>query len=650
MSDFVDEYNQLVDRAIEAEAPYRRGEPIMPDDAFDELVDGIHRMEIELLPEQLRPDSPTQRVGHAPMENALPHPVPMLSLSKVTKQEEVEKFLGTFPKGTKFLVQTKLDGISMSLEYENGRLKRAMTRGDGRMGEDATEKMQLLSTVPVHLTLAPTRAITQFTGIIRGEVVIHRDELHPRFRNARNGVAGAVSSSRVQDALDYNARLYAFDVLGQDEPVRFLRGHGFTPAPSIEVDGPLVWDAIQKLVTMRDEGQLPYEVDGVVVKVADPKVRASVEDRTNTPRWAIAFKTPAKPFYSTVLDLELNVGKSGQIGMRYRIAPADSGISTVEFATAHNFSEVARLDVRRGDKVTLRLMGDVIPGIVCVTDPTLRDGTETPFEKPTTCPRCDAPVEEFGTKQQLRCTGTDCVGTLNRRLEHWAGRKQANIDGLSTKMIEQLVEREYLENVADFYQLELDHFVEIGRSHDFAVKMLAAIDASKSVGMRRALVGFSIPNASEGTAERLCKEFESMDALLAASFGQLSGVKDVGVVVATSLHEFFQRPSTVETVGLMASLGVNLNRLPEDAPVSLADTEGMAFSGLTVVVTGVLPIPRDDFKALLVQNGAKMTGSVSKNTDVLVIGDNVGQAKITKAKQLGTKVIDYAAANAMMGF
>lgn len=267
---------------------------------------------------------------------------------------------------------------------------------------------------------------------------------------------------------------------------------------------------------------------------------------------------------------------------------------------------------------------------------------------PTTCPSCESPLETFGLSGQLRCTGTDCIGTLNRRLVHWASRKAADIDGLSTKMIEQLVDLGYLRTVADFYHLTGENFVEIGRSREFGNKMLAAIETSKGVGMRRALIGLSIPNAGEGTAERVTKEYESIELLSDASMAALASVPDVGLVVATSLNEFLSRPDVNKLVSDLRGSGVNLDRLPEDAPLEFSGAEG-GFAGLTVVVTGTLTIPRDDFKALLVQNGAKMTGSVSGKTDVLVAGQNVGAAKTNKAKQLGVKVVDEETARSMMG-
>lgn len=645
-------YTKDVAEAMMAtEAYYAGGDPIMPDNEFDALVDRIRAYEDEH-PDQISPQSPTQLVGTAPIENGIEHPVPMLSLSKVTTEEQVQKFVGNFPAGTTFLVQAKLDGVSMSLEYDRGSLQRAMTRGDGRQGEDVTEKIRLLPTVLNSLTMAPLRAITNFTGVVRGEVVIHRDELSPRFKNARNGVAGAIASSKVDDAKNEHARFYAFDVPGEDDAMQWLTGHGFTKAPSYRASADQVWTAVQKI--MEAKATLPFDMDGVVIKVEDPKVRAKLEDRTNTPRWAIAFKAAGETAQARITGLKHQVGKSGAIGLVYTIEPTDLGGTTITNLTAHNFAEIRRKDVRLGDIVTIRRMGDVIPGVDHVTDPTLRDGTETVFEKPTECPGCGGELEEFGKSQQLRCTSEDCGPQRVRRLVHWASRKAADIDGLSTKMIEQLVDRGALNTVADFYRLTVNDFVWIGRSKEFGQKMIEAIETSKGVGMRRALIGLSIPNSGEGTAERLCKEFETIygsqrdGGVSSASMVELAAVPDVGIVVATSLREFFDQEHVQSLLTELEASGVNLDRLPADAPLVLSGAEG-GLAGKVCVITGKLTVERDDFKRLLEQHGAKVTGSVSKKSDYLVIGANVGATKTNKAREVGTTVITEEVAREMMG-
>jgi len=621
------------------EAYYGSGEPLMSDDRFDALVDRIQLYEREN-PDDISPQSPTQVVGSVPLrgENVTRHAYPMLSLSKITDLDKARQRAREITGD--LLVQLKLDGVSMSLEYRDGSLLRALTRGDGASGEDVTAAMRLLPSIPTELA-------AEFTGFVRGEVVIHVDELPAGLKNARNGAAGSINHSDPAVAARRKCRFYAFDVLGDGltdtgSALEAVKEMGFTLAPTVRATANDVHRTITAMLGVR--AQIPYEADGVVVKAALYSTRDRMGQRTNSPRWAFAFKTASETAQARVTGLKHQVGKSGSIGLVYTIEPTDLAGTTISNITAHNFSEIRRLDVRKGDVVTIRRAGDVIPFCECVTDPTQRDGTEEVFEMPTQCPGCSAPLETYGTKNQLRCTGDDCTPQLVRRLVHWASRKAADIDGLSTDLIEKLVEREYLESVVDFYYLELDHFVEIGRSHDFAVKMLTEIEKSKNLGMRRALIGLSIPQASEGSAARLCKEFGRVEAVANASVGELASVPDVGLVVASSIHDFF-KSSTVD-VDLRAA-GVNLERLPEDAPLEFTGAEG-GFSGLTVVVTGALSVSRDDFKALLTQHGAKVVGSVSGKTDVLVAGQNVGAAKTSKAKQLGVKVVDEQTARAMM--
>lgn len=641
--EMVKTYTEMVKRADEASHKYYNDalSATMPDAEYDALVDSIQSFE-ERYPDLISPDSPTQRVGAAPRGDTEAHPVPMLSLAKVTTEEQVRKFVRSFPVNTDFLVQPKLDGISMSLEYTDGALVRAMTRGDGRRGEEVTGKMIVLDTVP-------TNTGDNFTGVVRGEIVIHRDELSPRFKNTRNGVAGAVASSKVHDARDEGARFYAFDMPGYEGDVTdFLLRAGFTPAHSTRYTAPDVYGAITKILDNR--ASLPFDIDGVVVKVKNPKVRALLEDRTNTPRWAIAFKRAGETVTTKLLDVHFQVGKSGALGIVAILQPADLMGTTISRATLHNPAIIRELGLMIGDTVTITRANDVIPRVLAVTDTSQRDGTEREITLPTQCPGCDEPLVETGNSGILKCTGEECFPQLVRRLVHWGSRKAADIDSVSTTWVEAFVENGLVEDIADFYEIQrsdLMGFENMGEGR--ATKFLDSIEASKNVGMRRALIGFAIPNASEGTAARLCKYFESVPALLEASYADLAAVEDVGMVVAQSLHTFFQNETNRDLILDLVDLGVNLNRLPEDAPLSLSDAEGMAFGGKTVVVTGTLTIPRDDFKALLVQNGAKMTGSVSKNTDFLVIGTNVGQAKITKAKALGTTVIDEETARGMMG-
>lgn len=623
-------YDDLVDRALAAAKAYTAGDPILSDAEFDDIVDQIVEVERSNPLLVLRADSPTQIVG-AGEAGSTRHAHPMLSLSKIT---DMEKAVSTAKgMGTSLLAQLKLDGVSMSLEYRDGTLWQALTRGDGESGEDVTETMVNLPTVPEHL-------YNNFTGFVRGEVVIHRDELPKGLKNARNGAAGSINHKDPKIAAKRNCRFYAFDVLGSDDQsaagaLLDAKAWGFVLAPTAVVQE--VSSSIAAMMAHRDH--VPYDCDGVVIKVANYAQRVKMGNRSNSPRWAFAFKTAGETAQAKVLGLVTQVGKSGTIGLVYELEPTDLGGTTISRATAHNMSEVRRHGVMIGDTVTIRRAGEVIPRVECVTDPSSRTGAETRIETPTRCPGCDSLLQEFGNSFQLRCTGDDCSGTLVRRLTHWAGRSAADIDAVGPSFIEAMVDAGLLSSVADFYRLKrLDLLRLEGVEDGRATKFLDSIEKSKHVGMRRALIGLAIPSAGEGTAERLCRHFTSVEEVAQAELPRLASLDDIGVVVASSIVEFFDRPATKATLEELRSCGVSLDRLAEDAPLEISGMEG-EFVGKKVCVTGALSVSRDAFHELLKQAGATIVKSVSGKTDILVIGKAVGKNKTDAAKKHSVRVI-----------
>ncbi len=638
-------YTALVEDARAASDAYYNDpeNSVLPDDQFDALVDDIAKIEA-MYPSIISPLSPTQVVGGA--AGSTRHDHPMLSLHKETDLDKAVEMAKDLQANV--LVQMKLDGVSMSLEYRDGELVQALTRGDGEAGEPVTETMRLLPSVPEYLD-------NNFTGFVRGEVVIHKDELPEGLANARNGAAGSINHKDPKVAAQRNCRFYAFDVLGGDydrtsTALAHLKQLGFTLAPTIMLPrdtGRVVYaNRINEVLAHRSS--LPYLTDGIVVKADEYEARDRLGTRSNSPKWAFAVKVPAPPFYSVVRDLEVAVGKSGQLGLRYVVDEVDSGLSKVTRATAHNMSEVRRLDVRRGDRVTMRLMGEVIPGIVCVTDPSQRTGEEEVFEAPTQCPSCGSAVEEFGTKMQLRCTGEECSGNLTRRISHWASKPAANIEALGPKWIEKLVDAGLVTSVTDLYRLNRLQLMRLeGMGDTLATKLLASIENSKQLGMRRAFIGLSVPGAGEGTAERLCKKFENLQHVVEAKLVDLMAA-DLGPVSATKVKEFFSRPSTLDTLMGLSTHGVDLSRRAEDAPLKLS--EDAAFSGKKVCVTGSLSCGREDFHKLLqTHGGAIIAKSVSSKTDYLVVGANVGKNKTDAAKKHGVEVITEETARKAMG-
>ncbi len=428
-------------------------------------------------------------------------------------------------------------------------------------------------------------------------------------------------------------------------PIPRLRELGFATIPTVAVTGTReAWQATQQLLAM----ETPYLTDGVVGKVRDQKLRKKLGSTSTAPRWAFAYKVAGETAQAKVLGLTVQVGKSGTIGLVYNIEPTDLAGTTISRITAHNMSEVRRLDVMIGDVVTIRRAGDVIPFCAGVSDPAQRTGEEVRIETPTRCPACESLLQEFGNSGQLRCTGDDCVGTRARRLVHWASRLAADIDAIGPSWVEKFVEEGLLQTPADFYSLtgtQLVRFDNMGESR--VNQFLTSIESSKQLGMRRALIGLSIPNASSGTAERLCRHFTSVEEVAQAELPRLASLEDIGVVVASSIVEFFDRPATKATLEELRSCGVVLDRLPEDAPLEISAASG-TLAGKTVAITGKLTVDRGFFKRSLEQSGARVVGSVSSRCSILIVGDNVGTNKINSARKHGTAVMTEEEIRKMM--
>lgn len=421
--------------------------------------------------------------------------------------------------------------------------------------------------------------------------------------------------------------------------IDFIRSMGFTPIPAFAAaNGKEAFACAVKFMENRDK--IPFDMDGAVIKAELTQEEREKIGRTSTaPKWLIAYKVSGETAQARITGLKTQVGKSGTIGLVYTVEPTDLAGTTISRLTAHNMSEVRRLGVMIGDMVTIRRMGDVIPGVVCVTDPSARTGDEARIETPTRCPACDSLLEEFGTKMQLRCTGEDCTGTLVRRLIHWAGRSAADMDAVGPSWIEQWVEAGLLASPSDFYKLSrLDIMPFSNMGDGRATKFLDSIEQAKQLGMRRCLVGMSIPQAGSGTAERLTKRFDTVEAVANASLVELMSVDDLGIVVASSIHEFFQRESTKRLISELREMGVNLDRLPEDAPLELSSMEG-ELVGKAICITGKTTVPRSELAEELKAAGAKVVSGVSSKTDILVCGTGVGAGKTNAAKKHGTKVV-----------
>ena len=625
-----------VSRSIEKQlenarhAYYNSGVPLMSDEDFDALTERARALGIDV-------DS---TVGAAPTEGAVPHKVPMLSLLKITTPEGVAKFVSEVEKGVRFLVQAKLDGVSLSLSYTDGKLVRALTRGDGTKGEDVTHIVSLLPSVPNTLP-------QPLTGEIRGEVVIHRADLDAKFKNTRNSVSGLLNARTKSpgDAARYKCRFYAFELLGTaaHESVtanEMLRNLGFeNPLQYVCVTLAEVQLQIESILAFRST--LPYDMDGVVVKVAEFAARERMGSRSTTPRWAFAFKPESETAVTRLNGVTWQVGSSGQVTPVAELEPVDLMGTTIARASLHNPAQVALLGIQIGDEVVIKRANDVIPQVVGVSVPA---ETRVKILTPSACPSCGAALVQEGNSGQVHCPNhTGCQAQVNGRLLKWAGRAAADMDAIGPVWIEKFVDAGWVTSPAGFYALTEAKLASLeGMGPKNPAKFLKSIEQSKGIGMRKAIIGFAIPNASDGTAKRLCWNFPNLEAVAAASINQLTAIEDIGPVVAASLSAFFK--ATVQELAALRAAGVNLDRLPEDAPASAT----ASLVGKVFVITGDVSNGRAAFTKELEALGAKVSSSVSAKTTALITDDpDATSGKAKQARDLGVRFLTEAQVRAM---
>ncbi|MEV6217089.1 NAD-dependent DNA ligase LigA [Nocardia sp. NPDC051833] len=641
---------ELADRIVALRDAYYQGSPLVADAEYDTIEDELRAL-ITAHPELTPDPNPLDQVGapavlHAPVRHARP----MLSLEKATKPEQVEAFFQRFP-GQPVVVMPKLDGLSLSLVFEDGRLVRAVTRGDGTTGDDVTMLVRaLVDGVPERIEL-PGRVE------VRGEAVMLRSTFaaynaaHPDkpLINPRNAAAGTLRAKDPATVAERRLQFFGFDLDTADGGAAHDLGAGLL---ALGVEGARMRvcadaSAAQAAITEIEQGRndLDYDIDGAVLRLADRDAYAAAGTRSNSPRGALAFKFAAEEKTTLLADVVWDVGKTGKIVPVAWLEPVFVGGTTVTKATLANQEVIRARDIKIGDTVLVRRAGDVIPFVAGVLDAAKRTGAEREIVPPTVCPSCGQPVTEQGNSRELFCTNVACPAQTVRRLIHWASRAAADIDAIGQVWIERLAEAGILEHPSDFYTLTQERLLEFDRIGEVsAARMIESIDASRRVGLRRALIGLAIPMASDGTAARLARAgFGSLEEVADAGEERLVAVDDIGPKVAASLtaHLTRLRPE----LDRLRAAGVDLDVREEDlAPVVAA---GAPLAGKTVVITGAISDPRSGekvarptFQRLCEQAGATAASSVSANTDLLITGAGVGDSKLAKAEKLGVEVVD----------
>lgn len=656
MSDTLSRHRQLCELLTEyGHQYYVLDNPTVPDAEYDRLMREL--LDIEKQQPSLRtPSSPSQRVGSAPLPEfrQVTHEVPMLSLDNVFNNEDLDDFVHRIEgrlksTGTlKFCCEPKLDGLAVSLLYENGILVQAATRGDGRVGENITDNVRTIRSVPLALQGKdwPLRLEVRGEAFMRKKDFVELNERASAagekvFVNPRNAAAGSLR--QLDSRITANRRLsfYAYGVgVGGDElgeshfgRLNQLKAWGLPLSPEVKLkEGAAGCQAFHDDILAR-RGELPYEIDGVVYKVDNIALQQELGFVARAPRWATAHKFPAQEEMTLLENVEFQVGRTGAVTPVAKLKPVFVGGVTVSNATLHNADEIERLGVMVGDTVIVRRAGDVIPQIVAVVE-AQRPADARAILFPTQCPVCGSAVERLEGEAVARCSGgLFCEAQRKEAIKHFAARRAMDVDGLGDKIVEQLVDKGLVKTPADLFALNAIQLAGLERmGQKSALNLVAAIDKARSTTLPRFLFALGIREVGEATALNLANHFLTLDALRAASVEQLLEVADVGDVVAKHVYYFLRQPHNVEVLEALLAAGIHW---PE---IEKKEAAEQPFAGKTFVLTGTLTtLSRNDAKAALQALGAKVAGSVSAKTDVLVAGEAAG-SKLAKAQELGITI------------
>jgi DNA ligase (NAD+) len=632
---------------------YLEAAPSISDQEYDRLYHELRELE-EQFPELVRADSPTQRVGGAPLESFLQvtHRTPMLSLDNTYSEEEVADFFRRMQRlvpgeTIDAVIEPKVDGVAISVLYRHGILEYAATRGNGVVGDDVTRNIRTIRAVPSRLRGSAPEEVE-----VRGEVFLpkkifaalnaeRQESGEPLFANPRNTAAGSLKqldptlvAKRKLSAIFYGFGLLTGDnVATHQQALDRLKKWGLPThdkiwtAQSVEA----VIEAIQELGRIRHDFE--FEIDGAVVKVDRYDLRERLGYTSKAPRWAMAFKYQAERAETRVRSIQVYVGRSGKLTPVANLDPVFVSGTTVSRATLHNGDEIRRKDVREGDVVVIEKSGEIIPAVVEVLKDR-RTGDEKPFEMPVKCPSCGEPVVRLPGQVDVRCTNVECPDQVKRRLEHFAHKGALDIEGLGEMMVDQLVEKGLVKRVDHIYELDEEKLSRLDRMGKKSISnLLDGIEASKKQPIWRLIFGLGILHVGATAARELADHFKSLEALQSASLDELIRVPNTGEVVGTSIRDWFQNRENIALVKALKAHGLNFGEADRN------ETEGHALRGTSWVITGTLSEPREIFDELIRRNGGRVTSSVSKKTNYVLAGEDAG-SKLDKARQLGIEIVD----------
>ncbi|WP_294747934.1 NAD-dependent DNA ligase LigA [uncultured Exiguobacterium sp.] len=647
----IDEIRQTLNRY--SYEYYVLDQPTVPDATYDQLLRELTELETEH-PELITPDSPTQRVGAAPLEafEKVTHDLPMLSLGNVFDETEIREWVArierSLGRSTTYVAELKFDGLAISLKYEDGRFVRGATRGDGTVGENITQNLRTIKALPLRLQ-------AEETVEVRGEAYMPKQSFErlnedrasreeTLFANPRNAAAGSlrqldssITASRNLSLFVYGVGVNTLTARSHSEAMAQLASLGLPTNQHMQT-----CETVEEILAYiahwtEARASLPYEIDGIVLKVDRYDDQEELGFTAKSPRFATAYKFAAEEVMTTVEDVDFSVGRTGKVTPRARFAPVVVAGSTVTYATLHNADFIAEKDIRLQDSVIIKKAGDVIPAVVQVVTAE-RTGEETPIVFPTHCPACQSELVRLEGEVDIRCVSPECPAQLMEGIIHFVSRQAMNIDGLGEKVVRQLYDHEAIRTIADLYRLDREELLTFDRMGETSVdKLLAAIEASKQNSVERLLFGLGIRLVGQKAAYLLAERFDSLAGIAAASYDEIVAIDGIGGKIADSIVKYFEHPEAQALIRDLEQLGVNQRFLGERV-----DQTNAPLGGKTIVLTGTLEsLKRSEAGKRLEALGADVTGSVSKKTDVLVAGEKAG-SKLTKAESLGIEIWDEA--------